>query len=301
MLGTSIAERWRLTRPGDQLLPVTRQDIDLRDPAAVDALLRETAPDAIVHAAAVVGGITAKLDRPTPYLLDNLALDSAVLRGAIDHEVPEFLYIGSGAMYPEQTSQPIPESALFTGPLEPANEGYALAKIAAAKVCEYASRQFGFAYRAVAPSNLYGPNDDYSLGHGHLIAATIAKVHGAKVAEAPSVTVWGDGTARREFTYAPDLADWLVAQVGSLDRWPSLLNVGAGTDRTIAEYYEIAREVVGFTGDFVFDVDKPAGAARRLLDSSAARELGWAPQTAIADGMAACYAHFLQQTNGETR
>ncbi len=301
MLGSSIVESVRRTRPSDEVVAITRAEVDLRDADAVSGLVRDLRPDTVVHAAAVVGGISAKLAHPTPYLLDNLALDSSVLRAAIAVEVPEFLYIGSGAMYPEVSEQPIPETALLGGPLEPANEGYALAKIAAAKVCSYASKEFGFAYRVVAPSNLYGPNDDYSLGHGHLIAATIAKVHAAKIADDPTVTVWGDGTARREFTYAPDLADWLAGELGSLGRWPQLLNVGAGVDHSITAFYELARDIVGYSGDFVYDTDKPAGAARRLLDSSLARDLGWSPRTEIADGMRACYAHFLQTADGDTR
>ena len=293
MLGSSIADSWRSQRPDDELFAVTRADADLRDPAAVRDLVDRVAPDAIVHAAAVVGGIAAKIAEPTPYLADNVAIDSSILHAAIDARVPELLYLSSAAIYPEAADQPIGESALLTGPLEAANEGYGLAKIAGGKVCEYASRQYGLAYRAVAPSNLYGPNDDYSLGHGHLIAATLAKVHEAKARGADSVTIWGDGTARREFTYAPDLASWLVSQVGALRDWPPLLNVGVGADHTITEYYEAAAAVVGFDGRFEFDLSKPSGAPRRLLDSSRARDLGWQPTTDLADGMAACYRQFL--------
>jgi GDP-L-fucose synthase len=293
MLGSGIAERWRLARPSDELVAITRADVDLRDGSGVRAMLERVRPDAVIHAAAVVGGISAKLAEPTPYLLENLAIDASVLRGAIGAQIPELLYVSSGAIYPEASHQPIAEDSLLTGPLEAANEGYALAKIAAGKVCEYASRQFGFAYRVVAPSNLYGPNDDYSLGHGHLIAATLAKVHAAKESASTTVSIWGDGTARREFTYAPDLAGWLVSQIGSLSAWPALLNVGSGMDHTIAHYYETARSVVGFDGDFEFDLGKPAGVHQRLLDSSRARKLGWSPTTGLADGMAECYRQFI--------
>lgn len=293
MLGSSIAAEWRVQRPLDELIVATRQDADLRDRAQTRDFFAASRPDAIIHAAAKVGGIQAKVAHPTPYLLDNLLLDSSVLSAAIELQVPELLYVSSAAIYPAEVPQPIVESNLLCGPLEVANEGYSLAKIAAGKVCEYASREFGFRYRVVAPSNLYGPNDDYSLGHGHLVAAAIAKIHAATVASNPTVEVWGDGTARREFTYVVDLAEWLVNQIGSLQDWPAVLNLGCGTDHSIAEYYEVAKMVVGYTGSFEFDTTKPSGVPQRLLDSTRARALGWNPHTPLEIGMAASYAKFL--------
>jgi GDP-L-fucose synthase len=293
MLGRSFAAQWQKIRSSDELIVSTRADADLSDHAATRRFIESVQPDSIVHAAAKVGGISAKLAEPTPYLLDNLVLDSSVLSAAISSGVRELLYVGSGAIYPQDATQPIGEDAILGGPLERANEGYALAKIAAGKVCEYASRQFGFHYRVVAPSNLYGPNDDYSLGHGHLVAAALSKIHAAYVSGMDTVSVWGDGTARREFTYVVDLADWLVGQMGRLSTWPSLLNVGAGTDHSIAEYYEVAKRIVGFTGDFEYDASKPAGVAQRLLDSSRARALGWAPTTSLEDGMTESYSQFV--------
>ncbi|MEY9951161.1 NAD-dependent epimerase/dehydratase family protein [Leifsonia sp. EB34] len=293
MLGSGIADAWARLRPAEELISVTRREVDLRDDRAVTTLMQDVRPDAVIHAAAVVGGIAAKIAEPTPYLLENLALDSSVLRASLEVGVPELLYIGSAAIYPESAEQPIAEDAILTGTLEPANEGYALAKIAAGKVCEYASRQFGYAYRVAAPSNLYGPGDDFALGHGHLVAAAIAKVHAAKTAGDRTVSIWGDGRARREFTFSVDLAEWLVGQVGALSGWPSLLNLGTGDDHSITEYYEVAREVVGWDGEFVFDASKPSGVGRRLLDSSRARALGWNPSTPLTDGMRSSYESFL--------
>lgn len=301
MLGSSIASQWRELRPADQLIVATRQDVDLRDREQTRRFLEQAQPDAIIHAAAKVGGIQAKIAEPTPYLLDNLLLDSSLLSSAIELQIPELLYISSAAIYPESVEQPITEDALLSGRLESANEGYALAKIAASKVCEYASRQYGFSYKVAAPSNLYGPNDDYSLGHGHLVAAAIAKIHAAHEAGAPTVDIWGDGTARREFTYVMDLAEWLVSQIGVLDAWPTLLNLGCGFDHSIAEYYESARAAVGYTGSFVYDTSKPTGVHQRLLDSSQARQLGWNPQTTIETGMAASYDKFLASLLAERR
>ena len=298
MLGSSIAEAWHRLRPDDELVALTRDDLDLRDRARVDRLFGELRPDAVIHAAAKVGGISAKLANPTDYLLDNLEIDSSVFQAAIRNEVPELLYIGSAAVYPAEVGQPIPESALLSGRLESANEGYGIAKLAGQKLAEYASAQYGFSYRTALPSNLYGPNDDFSPSHGHLIAAAIGKVHSAMVAGDPSVGVWGDGTARREFTYAPDLASWLVLQLGRLATWPSALNLGVGHDNSIAEYYRVALDVVGFSGELEFDASKPAGVPQRLLDSSAARALGWDPATPLRDGMASAYDSYL---NSETR
>jgi GDP-L-fucose synthase len=293
MLGSSIAQAWRTRRPDEELVEVTRAEVDLRDRDAVARLIARVRPDAIVHAAARVGGIAAKLAEPTRYLLENVELDSAVIGAAIAADVPELLYIGSAASYPEAAPQPIREAALLTGALEDANEGYGIAKIVGARLCAYASRQYGYAYRTAVPSNLYGPGDDFSASHGHLVAAALGKVHAAHEAGDSSVSVWGDGTARREFTYSPDLAAWVVDQIGLLDAWPPELNLGVGEDHTIAEYYRIAADIVGFTGGLAYDHGKPSGVPARLLDSSAARALGWAPTTSLADGMAATYDSFL--------
>lgn len=295
MLGSSIAQQWAVRRPEDELVGLRREDVDLRDRAATAEFIARVAPDVIIHAAARVGGIQAKLAEPVPYLLDNLLLDTSVISAAIDSGVTELLYVGSAAFYPEHFRQPFVEDDLLAAPLEKANEGYAIAKLASAKLCEYASRQYGYHYRVVVPSNLYGPNDDYSLSHGHLIAATIAKIHAAHVEGAPVVEVWGDGTARREFTFSDDLAGWLVGQADNLAAWPDLVNVGAGIDHSITEYYETARDVVGYTGEFHYDTSKPAGMHQRLLDSSRARALGWEPTTQLREGMSQTYEKYTAQ------
>ncbi len=295
MLGRTVADRWRLTRPDDELVAVDRTDVDLRDAAATRDLLDQVRPDVVVHAAARVGGIAEKVAHPVTYLRDNLALDASVVGAAIDLRVPELLYVGSAAMYPQAYQRPFVEEDLLTGPLEPANEGYAVAKIAGAKLCEYASREHGLAFRVVLPSNLYGPYDHVSAGGAHLVAAALGKVHRAHAAGEPSVVIWGDGTARREFTWAGDLAAWLVAGLGSLRDWPLRLNLGCGVDHTIDEYYRVAAEVVGYRGEFVHDLDKPSGTPRRLLDSSAARALGWDAPTSLRDGMAQAYDRLRHQ------
>jgi GDP-L-fucose synthase len=301
MLGSSIRLAWERARPDDELIAWGRSDVDLRDAETVRARLADVRPDSVLHAAAHVGGIADKLAHPTRYLRDNLAIDTAVIGAALDAEVGELLYIGSAAVYPETAPQPISESLLLTGRLEHANEPYSLAKIVGAKLCEYVSREHGLAYRVAIPSNLYGVGDRFDLGSAHLVAAALGKVHIAHENGAPSVEVWGDGSARREFTFAGDLAAWLVEHVGALDSWPLRVNLGVGVDHTIADYYRTAIDVVGYRGSLRFDTAQPAGVAQRLLDSRPARELGWNPRTSLRDGMAEVYAHYLRTEKGSSR
>lgn len=293
MLASSVREQWARIRPGDEMVGISRADADLRDRAATFSVLSKIAPDIIIHCAAKVGGIAANVAHPTEFLLDNLLLDTSVIGSAIELGVQRLLYIGSSCMYPRDYRQPLVEGDILAAPLEPTNEGYAIAKIAGAKLCEYASGELGLTYRTIIPSNLYGPKDDYSTGRSHLIAAAVSKVHAAKQAGASSVEIWGDGTARREFTYVGDLAEWLVGAIEEMGAWPPVLNVGCGYDRTVTEFYELAREVVGFEGGFVYDTSKPTGMRQKLMDSAVAKGFGWNPSTELRDGIARAYEVFL--------
>jgi len=292
MLGSAIRDDIDRLRDDVELHVITRAAVDLRDATATRAMIDEIEPDAIVHAAARVGGIAANMADPAGYLLDNLLVDTSVLSAAIARRVPELVYLGSSCMYPKDYRQPLVESDVLAAPLEPTNEGYALAKISGSRLCQYASEQFGLAFRTIIPSNLYGPHDDFSLDHGHLIAAAIAKTHAAKMAGAPYVDVWGDGTARREFTYVQDLSRWITGVLGGLGSFPPLLNVGCGYDRSVREFYELARDVVGYDGDLRFDASRPVGMHQKLMDSTRARGFGWAPETTLAVGMSEAYAHY---------
>lgn len=294
MLGRTIRELWPALRPDDELLVSTRANGDLMDPAATKHLVKKNAPDAVIHAAAKVGGIAAKLRQPLEFLFDNIVMDTNVIKASIDMGVPELLYIGSAVVYPEKYENPFEERDLLSGSLEPANEGYALAKIAGAKLCEYASSQYGFAYKTVLPSNLYGPNDHFLSPEAHLVPSALMKVHRAKLAGDPFVTIWGDGTARREFTFSEDVAGWMIGQIGSLSSWPARLNLGQGIDHSVTEYYEAAKRAVGYEGRFVFDVMQPSGTHQRLLNSTTASTLGWVAPTTLEDGMKRCYERLMQ-------
>lgn len=293
MMGTSVTDAWTRSRAGDELIGLDRGEVDLRDRGAVADLVRDLAPDAIIHVAARVGGIGDRVAHPAEYLLDNLLIDTSVLSAAVDAKVPHLLYVSSAAIYPADAAQPISESAILTGPLEPPLESYALAKIAGARYCAYVSQEHGLNFRAMVPANMYGPGEDFSPERSHLVASALRKMHRAKVDNTSEVEVWGDGTARRELMFVGDVAEFMVANSGSLEQWPDLVNVGYGTDVTIREVYETARDVVGASADLVFDASKPVGVSRRLLDSSRAISLGWKPSTTLRDGMTRSYAAFL--------
>lgn len=298
MLASSIADVWRERRPGDRLTVLSRRDADLRDALATRVAFSNAKPDIVIHTAAYVGGIGDKTAHPLPYLLDNLRIDASVLDAVVSEEIPGYLYTASAAVYPAAAPSPISEDSLFGGRLEPANEGYGLAKLAGLTAVGYAARQTGRAYRAILPSNLYGPGDTFDPARSHLIASTIYKAHAALIAQSPHIEVWGDGTARREFTFAPDLAEWIVREIDSLGEWAPFMNVGAGVDHSIRDFYEIACDITGYGGELAFDTTKPSGVPQRLIDSSLARQHGWAPRTDIRDGMTTCLASFLSKTSG---
>jgi GDP-L-fucose synthase len=295
MLGRSLLEQFHYLKPDYQAVGIGMSDVDLRDKGATEEIFRSIRPDVVVHTAAKVGGMGWKVAEPTSFLLDNILIDSSVISASLILGISEMVYLGSAAVYPAEYSKPLLESDLMTGKLEAINEGYALAKTVGLKLCEYANRQFGHSYRAILPSNLYGLYDNFEASSAHLIAAALRKLHSAKQANRPTVDVWGDGSARREFTFSVDLAKWIVSRIGNLDVLPTPLNIGAGVDYTVAEYYEIAKEIVGFSGDLNFDLTKPAGVPRRLIDSSLARALGWAPSTDIREGIRQMYGEFLSR------
>ena len=288
MVGSALVRRLR-ARGHTNLLLRTRTELDLCDGPAVDAFLAEHRPAYVFVAAAKVGGIVANQTQPADFLHDNLRIATNVIAGSHRAGVPRLMFFASNCIYPRECAQPMAESALLTGPLEPTNEAYAIAKIAGLKVCEAYQRQHGRAYVSVIPASLYGPNDNYTPGHSHVLPALLRRAHEARERGDAELVVWGSGTPRREFLYVDDLAEACVmlAETG-YDGAP--LNIGSGGDLSIRELAEAVVETVGFRGRLVFDTSKPDGMPRKLLDSTRIRALGWTPTVGLLEGLQRAYA-----------
>jgi GDP-L-fucose synthase len=269
-----------------------RQEVDLLDRHAVRAFFAAERPDYVVDAAARVGGIIANSEKPVEFLVENLTIQNNVIQAAADFGCAKLLFLGSSCIYPKMAPQPIPESALLTGPLEPTNDAYAIAKIAGIKLCQAYAREYGKNFLSGMPTNLYGPFDNFDLHTSHVLPALIRKVHEAKKNAVREVVVWGTGTPRREFLHADDLAEACVFLLKNYDS-PELINIGFGDDVTIRELAETVCEVVGFDGQLVFDTSKPDGTPRKLMDSSRLFSLGWKPRIPLREGIADAYAWFL--------
>ena len=291
MVGSALVRC--LQRAGfTEIITRSRSELDLRDRSAVARFYQEAQPKVVIDAAAKVGGIKANFDYPVEFLLHNLEIQNNLISGAAENGVERFLFLGSSCIYPKFAPQPIPESALLGGVLEPTNEPYALAKICGIKLCEAYARQHGKQFFSAMPTNLYGPGDNFDLATSHVLPALLRKVHEAKEASAPEVTVWGTGTPRREFLHVDDLAEaclFLLENYGGT----GFLNVGCGEDVTIRELAEMICDIVGFEGRLVFDSSKPDGTPRKLLDMSATFALGWRPRISLADGIRSTYDWFL--------
>lgn len=291
LVGSALARR--LARENCTILTATREQLDLRQQAAVNAFIDQHRPDAIVLAAATVGGILANQSRPAEFLADNLAIATNVVTAAHAHGVDRLLFLGSSCIYPRNATQPIAEEALLTGPLEPTNQWYAIAKIAGIKLVESFRGQYGRNYIAAMPTNLYGPGDNFEAQSSHVLPALMRKFHEAKSAQAPSVTIWGTGTPRREFLHADDCADSLVYLLKTYsDARP--INVGSGTDLTIFDLAQRVASAVGYNGEIRTDPTKPDGTPRKLLDTTRLRALGWSPRIDLDAGIAQTYRWFLE-------
>jgi GDP-L-fucose synthase len=292
----------------DQLITRSHAELELTDGAAVDRLFAETKPQQVYLAAARVGGIHANNTYPADFIRDNLAVQTNVIDAAHRHGVERLLFLGSSCIYPKLAPQPMSESSLLTGPLEPTNRPYALAKIAGIEMCWAYNRQHGARFLAAMPTNLYGPGDNYHPENSHVIPALIRRFHEAKEHGAPAVTIWGTGTPRREFMYVDDMADACVylmnlpdqiydplRAAGRNDGLPPLVNVGVGSDVTIAEIAALIGKTVGFEGRIEYDRSKPDGTPRKLMDCSRLAGLGWTAETPLEQGLARAYDDFRQR------
>lgn len=291
MVGSAITRR--LQSENCEVLTAGREVLDLTRQAEVEDWLAQNTPDVVFLAAARVGGILDNDTYPAEFIRDNLAVETNVIHGAWKTKVSKLLFLGSSCIYPKLAPQPMPEEALLTGPLEPTNEWYAIAKIAGIKMCQAYRKQYGCDFISAQPTNLYGTGDNFDLKASHVIPALIAKAHAAKLAGAKAMEVWGSGTPKREFLFVDDLADALVFLMktysGELQ-----INVGSGQELTIRDVAQAVVDVVGFKGDLVFDASKPDGSPRKLLDTTRLDAMGWRAKTDIVDGLSQAYSWYQE-------
>jgi GDP-L-fucose synthase len=305
LVGSALV-RGLVAKGYNNLVLRTHNELDLQDQAAVQAFFAREKPEYVILAAAKVGGIHANNTYPAEFIHDNLVIQSNVIHSAWQNKVNRLLFLGSSCIYPGQAPQPMKEECLLTGPLEPTNRPYALAKIAGIEMCWSYNRQYGTRYMAAMPTNLYGPNDNYDLNNSHVLPALIRKMHEAKQRGDKEVVVWGTGTPRREFLYSDDMADACIFLLNLSDKEfnsvpspqsPPLVNIGCGEDLTIRELAELVAKVVGFQGSLTFDTSKPDGTLRKVMDVSKLRMIGWAPKIGLDRGISLAYADYLDRNS----
>lgn len=294
MVGRNLREHpaiaaWDILAPG-------RAELDLTDASALRRWFADNRPDAVIHSAGLVGGIQANMARPVDFLTVNAAIGQNVILAARDAGVTRFLNLASTCMYPRGADGALTEEMVLAGELEPTNEGYAIAKILATRLCQYIRREDpSLQYKTLIPCNLYGRHDKFDPAHSHLVPAVIHKVHEAKRTGADTVEIWGDGTARREFLYAGDLADAALRALDDIAAIPDLMNVGLGHDHSINDYYATVAEIVGWSGRFVHDLTRPVGMKRKLSDVARLRDWGWQAPTSLQEGLRRTYDFYLER------
>jgi GDP-L-fucose synthase len=296
LVGSAIHRR--LAREECEVLTVGRSDVDLRRQTDVEDWLADQRPDAVIVAAAKVGGILANSTQPAEFLYDNLAIEANIIEGARRTSVAKLVFLGSSCIYPKLAPQPMPESAMLTGPLEPTNEWYAIAKIAGIKMCQAYRAQYGSDFISAMPTNLYGPGDNFDLASSHVLPALMRKVHEAKAASEKTVEIWGSGKPLREFLYVDDCADAIIYLLKHYSG-NEHVNVGSGEETSIAALARTIADVIGYGGKFHYDKSKPDGMPRKLLDVARLSALGWSAQTSLTDGIRQTYAWYLEHRAGE--
>ncbi len=298
LVGSALVRR--LQREGCEIVTAPRESVDLRNPEQLERWLREVRPQAVFLAAARVGGIYANDTRPAEFIYDNLMIQAVVVEAARRANVEKLMLLGSSCIYPRLAPQPIPESALLTGPLEPTNQWYAIAKIAGIKLGQAYRRQYGCDFVSVMPTNLYGPGDNFDLLQSHVVPALMVKAHRAKLAQAPTMEVWGTGAVRREFLYVDDAADGMVYLMQNFSD-EGIVNLGPGFDVPIRDLVDMICKVVGYKGGIRYDASRPDGAPRKMVDTSYAASLGWRARTPLATGLEETYRWYVDNVASEKR
>lgn len=298
MVGSAVCRRL-LRETGCRLITRSRSELDLENAVAVQEFFEAEKPEAVVFAAARVGGIHANKTYPVEFLVENLNAQLATINAAYHSGVKRFLFLGSTCIYPRMATQPIKEDQLLASPLEPTNEAYALAKICGLKLCQYYRREYGVLFHSAMPTNLYGPGDNYHPANCHVLPALLRRLHDAKQSGAPNITIWGTGSPRREFLYVDDLADALVHLL-KIDDPPDWVNVGTGEDLSILELTHLIAQEVGYNGPIMTDTSQPDGTPRKLTDISLIKSTGWHPTTTLRDGVKLTYAAFLNELSQGT-
>ncbi len=293
MVGSAVCRRLAQV-PDCRLITASRAELNLENAVAVQQFFDANKPEAVVFAAARVGGIHANSTFPVEFLVENLNAQLATINAAYRSGVKRFLFLGSTCIYPRNATQPITEDQLLASPLEPTNEAYALAKICGLKLCQYYRHEYGVLFHSAMPTNLYGPGDNYHPANSHVLPALLRRIHDAKQNGTPNITIWGSGSPRREFLYVDDLADALVHLL-QIENPPDWVNVGMGEDLSILELTQLIAKEIGYSGQIVTDTSKPDGTPRKLTDISLIKSTGWSPTTSLKDGVKSTYAAFLKE------
>lgn len=298
MVGRNIAEYKDAQKY--TLLTPSSKELNLLDRKSVDEYIKLNTPDIVIHCAGIVGGIQANMANPVKFLVDNTQMGLNIIMASREAGIKKFINMSSSCMYPREAINPLGEELILKGELEPTNEGYALAKITSTRLCEYVNKEDNsLKYKTVIPCNLYGRYDKFDPKHSHMLPAVVKKIHEAKINNQQELDIWGDGTARREFMYAEDLADFVYYSLDNFDAMPQNINVGLGEDYTINEYYKAIAEVIGYKGDFVHDLTKPIGMNQKLIDDTKLTEFGWKHKTLLKDGIEKIYDYYLNEVEDD--